>query len=160
MAIEKVKEYFKAYGIQDRIQELADSSATVELAAQALGCEPCRIAKTLAFTVGETPVLIVTAGDVKIDNAKYKARFGTKAKMLSPEEVERQIGHSVGGVCPFAVPEEVSVYLDASLTRFETVFPACGSSNSAIELTIPELEQYSSYKEWIDVGKNSETAAV
>ena len=133
--------------------EFEVSSATVELAAQALHCEPCRIAKTLSFHVGERIVLIVAAGDVKIDNPKYKAKFGTKAKMLSYEEAEPLIGHAVGGVCPFAVNEGVEVYLDESLKRFETVFPACGSSNSAIELTIPELEQYSKYVEWIDVCK-------
>ena len=154
MAIEKVREYFKKYGIENRIQEFEVSSATVELAAKALNCEPCRIAKTLSFTVNGQPILIVTAGDVKIDNHKYKAQFGTKAKMLSPEEAETMIGHAVGGVCPFAVCGGVTVYLDDSLKRFETVFPACGSSNSAIELTIEELEKYSSFHSWIDVCKS------
>lgn len=153
MAIEKVKEYFRGYGIEDRIQEFDVSSATVELAAKALHCEPQRIAKTLSFLVGEEAVLIVTAGDMKIDNPKYKAAFGKKAKMLSPDEVESLVGHAVGGVCPFAVKEGVKVYLDESLKRFATVFPACGSSNSAIELTISELEKYSGYREWIDVCK-------
>lgn len=153
MAIEKVKEYFKNRGIEKRIQEFEVSSATVVLAAQALGCEECRIAKTLSFHVHERIVLVVTAGDAKIDNAKYKAFFGAKAKMLSFEEAEPLIGHAVGGVCPFAVNENVEVYLDESLKRFETVFPACGSSNSAIELTIAELEEYSGYLEWIDVCK-------
>ena len=153
MAIEKVKEYFKNRGIEKRIQEFEVSSATVVLAAQALGCEECRIAKTLSFHVHERVVLVVTAGDAKIDNAKYKAFFGAKAKMLSFEEAEPLIGHAVGGVCPFAVNENVEVYLDESLKRFETVFPACGSSNSAIELTIAELEEYSGYLEWIDVCK-------
>ena len=129
------------------------SSATVELAAKALNCEPERIAKTLSFLVGEEAVLVVAAGDTKIDNPKYKAQFGTKAKMLSPDQVVEMVGHAVGGVCPFAIKEGVKVYLDESLKRFETVFPACGSSNSAIELTIPELEQYSSYVEWVDVCK-------
>lgn len=154
MAIEMVKEFFSKYGMADRIRELEESSATVELAAQALGCEPGRIAKTLSFSVNGLPVLIVAAGDAKIDNARYKAQFGVKARMLTPDEVETLIGHAVGGVCPFAVNEGVSVYLDASLKRFQTVFPACGSGNSAIELTIPELEQYSGFVSWIDVCKN------
>lgn len=153
MAIEKVKEYFKKYDMEEKVLEFDVSSATVELAAEALHCEPCRIAKTLSFFVGEKPILIVTAGDVKIDNAKYKARFGKKAKMISAEEVEAVIGHGVGGVCPFAIHENVTVYLDESLKRFPTVFPACGSSNSAIELTMEEMEQYSGYEEWVDVCK-------
>lgn len=153
MAIEKVKEYFTKIGIADRIREFDVSSATVELAAQALACEPCRIAKTLSFLVDGKAVLIVAAGDAKIDNPKYKARFGTKAKMLAPDEVETLIGHGVGGVCPFAVNEGVEVYLDESLKRFDTVFPACGSSNSAIELTIGEMEQYSGFTSWVDVCK-------
>ncbi len=153
MAIEKVKEYFSQYGLEDRVQEFEVSSATVELAAQALHCEPCRIAKTLSFLVNGDPILIVAAGDAKIDNPKYKARFAAKAKMLSPEEAKELVGHAVGGVCPFAVHEGVTVYLDESLKRFETVFPACGSSNSAIELTIKELEQYANYAAWIDVCK-------
>ena len=153
MAIEKVKAYFGKYGMEERVQEFDVSSATVELAAAALHCEPQRIAKTLSFMAGERAVLIVTAGDTKIDNAKYKAKFGKKAKMLTPEEVEMLVGYAVGGVCPFAVNEGTEVYLDVSLKRFETVFPACGSSNSAIELTIPELEQYSGYTGWVDVCK-------
>ena len=153
MSIEKVKAYFAQYGMQERILEFPVSSATVELAAEALHCEPCRSAKTLSFMVGEKPVLIVAAGDTKIDNPKYKAQFGTKAKMLTPEQAETLVGHAVGGVCPFAVQPGVAVYLDASLKRFETVFPACGSSNSAIELTIPELERYSGYTAWVDVCK-------
>ena len=153
MSIEKVKAYFAQYGMQERILEFPVSSATVELAAEALHCEPCRIAKTLSFMVGEKPVLIVAAGDTKIDNPKYKAQFGTKAKMLTPEQAETLVGHAVGGICPFAVQPGVAVYLDASLKRFETVFPACGSSNSAIELTIPELERYSGYTAWVDVCK-------
>lgn len=153
MAIEKVKAYFTKYGIADRIQEFPVSSATVELAAEALQCEPCRIAKTLSFMIPEGPILIVAAGDAKIDNPKYKAQFGTKAKMLTPEEVLTLIGHGVGGVCPFAVHDGVTVYLDVSLKRFDTVFPACGSSNSAIELTVAELEQYSCFAAWIDVCK-------
>lgn len=153
MAIEKVKEYFKKYGMEERVLEFDVSSATVELAAAALHCEPQRIAKTLAFMVDGHAVLVVAAGDTKIDNPKYKARFGTKAKMLSPEEAETIVGHAVGGVCPFAVNEGVDVYLDISLKRFETVFPACGSSNSAIKLTITELEEYSGYIGWVDVCK-------
>lgn len=151
MAIEKVREYFKKWNMEDRIQEFDVSSATVELAAQALHCEGARIAKTLSFHVGDQAILIVTAGDTKIDNAKYKATFGTKAKMLSFEEVEPLIGHGVGGVCPFGIKEGVKVYLDESMKRFQTVFPACGSANSAIELTIPEMEQYSGYEKWVDV---------
>jgi prolyl-tRNA editing enzyme YbaK/EbsC (Cys-tRNA(Pro) deacylase) len=156
MAIEKVREFFRTFGMEDKILEFEVSSATVELAAAALGCEGKRIAKTLSFMVGEKPVLIVAAGDARIANPKYKAEFGTKAAMLSFEEAEKLIGHAVGGVCPFAVNEGVSVYLDESLKRFETVFPACGSSNSAIELSIPELEKYSGFEEWIDVCKDWE----
>ena len=129
------------------------SSATVELAAKALNCEGCRIAKTLSFMAGEQPILVVTAGDAKIDNSKYKAEFGKKAKMLTAEEVLSIIGHEIGGVCPFAVGEGVKIYLDESLKRFSTVFPACGSHNSAIELTISELEKYSNYDKWVDVCK-------
>ena len=143
MSIEKVRVAFAAQGIADRIRELDESSATVALAAQALGCEPGRIAKTLSFQGKEQPMLIVAAGDGKIDNHRFKERFGVKAKMLAAEEVPEKIGHAVGGVCPFAVNEGVEVYLDDSLRRFETVFPACGSSNSAIEMTLPELEHYS-----------------
>lgn len=154
MAIEKVKAYFKKFGMENKIQEFKVSSATVELAAQALHCEPCRIAKTLSFSVNEHPILIVAAGDAKIDNSKYKAQFKTKAKMLLPEDTETIIGHKAGGVCPFAVNENIDVYLDESLKRFQTVFPACGSDNSAIELTIPELEQYTQMTAWVDVCKN------
>ena len=154
MSIERVKEYFGKYNMADRIQEFEVSSATVELAALALNCEGCRIAKSLTFKVSDQPIMIVVAGDAKIDNAKYKAQFAAKAKMLTAEEAVELIGHAVGGVCPFAVNEGVTVYLDESLKRFETVFPACGSSNSAIELTIPELEKYSGYDSWIDVCKN------
>lgn len=153
MAIDKVKEYFKQYNIEDRIQEFDVSSATVELAAMALGCERKRIAKTLSFLVDNKALLVVAAGDAKVDNPKYKATFSCKAKMLNYEQVEELVGHAVGGVCPFAIPEDVTVYLDESLKRFETVFPACGSSNSAIELTIAELEKYSNAKGWVDVCK-------
>ncbi|NBK93392.1 YbaK/EbsC family protein [bacterium 1XD21-13] len=153
MSIEIVRKYFASYGMEDRIREFQVSSATVELAAQAVGCIPARIAKTLSFKVGEEPILIVAAGDAKIDNRKYKDQFGKKAVMLSQEEVAEKIGHAVGGVCPFGIPDTVSVYLDISMKRFETVFPAAGSSNSAIELTMEELMQYSHAKEWIDVCK-------
>lgn len=153
MAIEKVKEFFSKYDMADRILEFDVSSATVELAAAALGCEPERIAKSLSFLVDDGPVLVIAAGDARIDNPKYKTQFGTKAKMLSPEQVETLVGHAVGGVCPFGVNPGVKTYLDVSLKRFQTVFPACGSSNSAIELTLAELEQYSSYLDWIDVCK-------
>jgi len=153
MAIERVKAYFREQGMEERIQEFDVSSATVELAAAALHCEPQRIAKTLSFMVDGNVILIVVAGDAKIDNSKYKVQFGTKARMLLPQDVETLVGHAVGGVCPFAVNKGVNVYLDVSLKRFETVFPACGSSNSAIELTIPELERYSGYTYWVDVCK-------
>lgn len=153
MSIEKVKEFFKQYDMDNRIKEFDVSSATVELAAEALNCEPCRIAKTLSFMVDDKVILIVTAGDAKIDNAKYKKKFAKKAKMLSREEVEDLVGHGIGGVCPFAVNEGVTIYLDESLKRFDTVFPACGSSNSAIEVTIDEMEKYSNYEEWVDVCK-------
>lgn len=157
MAIDKVKAYFKKYGIDSKIQEFDTSSATVELAARALNCEPERIAKSLSFKIDDKGILIVTAGDVKIDNSKYKSVFHVKAKMLSTDEVEELIGHAIGGVCPFGIKENVDVYLDVSLKRFKTVYPACGSSNSAIELTIEELEKYSNYIEWVDVCKGAHT---
>ncbi|MGN0661361.1 MAG: YbaK/EbsC family protein [Oscillospiraceae bacterium] len=153
MSVEKVKEYLKKWDMDGKIREFDVSSATVELAAKALGCAPERIAKSLTFKVGDRAVMIVAAGDARINNPKYKAFFGTKAKMLTPDEVTELVGHSVGGVCPFAINDGVEVYLDSSLKRFETVFPACGSSNSAIELSIEELEKYSQFKEWIDVCK-------
>lgn len=154
MAIEKAKCYLKQWNMDERILEFDVSSATVALAAAALGCEGKRIAKTLSFKIEEQPILIVTAGDAKIDNKKYREQYGAKAKMLNPEEVETMIGHAVGGVCPFGIHEGVTVYLDESLRRFETVFPACGSDNSAIELTIPELEELSRYKSWVNVCKD------
>lgn len=156
LSIEKVREFFAGFGIEERILEFEVSSATVELAAAALGCEGKRIAKTLSFMVGEEPVLIVAAGDARIANPKYKAQFKTKAAMLSYDDAERLIGHAVGGVCPFAVNEGVKIYLDESLRRFETVFPAAGSSSSSIELSIPELEKYSGAVGWIDVCKDWE----
>lgn len=156
MAIEKVRAFFSEFGMADKIQEFETSSATVELAAEALHCEPAHIAKTLSFDLKkkEQAILVVAAGDTKVDNKKFKAQFGEKAFMLAADDVTERIGHSVGGVCPFAVNPEVTIYLDVSLKRFTTVFPACGSSNSAIELTIPELEQYSGCQNWVDVCKN------
>ncbi len=153
MSIDKARAYLKNFGADERILEFDVSSATVALAAQALGCEECRIAKTLSFHLNDGVILIVTAGDAKIDNAKYKATFGTKAKMLSFDEVEPLVGHAVGGVCPFGVNDGVKTYLDESLKRFDTVFPACGSDNSAIELTLDELEKYSNCVGWVDVCK-------
>lgn len=153
MSIERVKAYFASVGLADRVREFDVSSATVELAALALGCEGKRIAKTLSFMGPAGPLLVVAAGDARIDNAKFKAQFGLKAKMLTPEQAVELVGHAVGGVCPFAVNEGVEVWLDESLKRFETVFPASGSSNSAIELTIPELEKYAAPKGWVDVCK-------
>ena len=159
MSIEKVREYFRTQGIEDRILEFDVSSATVELAARAVGCEAARIAKTLSFMVDGAPVLIVAAGDAKVDNPKYKRQFAAKAKMLTAAEAAELVGHAVGGVCPFAVNPGVKVYLDVSLKRFGTVYPAAGSSNSAIELTIPELEQYAGSLAWVDVCKNWQPAA-
>ncbi len=153
MSIEKVREYFKKNNMENRIKEFEVSSATVELAAKAVNCEPARIAKTLSFKIDEKPILIVIAGDAKIDNHKYKERYGKKAKMLTHEEVLNLIGHPVGGVCPFAINDGVEVYLDESLKRFKTIYPACGSSNSAIELSIEELEKYSNYSSWVNVCK-------
>lgn len=158
MSIEKVKCYFESLHKAERILELAQSSATVALAAEALHVEPARIAKTLSFLVEGSPILIVTAGDARIDNAAYRHFFGCKAKMLNPEEAKELIGHEVGGVCPFAVNEGVIVYLDESLKRFETVFPACGSSNSAIELSIEELQQDSKAIGWLCVTKDWQDA--
>lgn len=152
MSIELVRAFMRERNMEDRILEFDVSSATVALAAEAVGCAPERIAKTLSFLVDGGAVLVVAAGDARVDNPKFKAQFHTKAKMLTPEEVVNLVGHAVGGVCPFAVNEGVKVYLDESLRRFETVFPACGSANSAIELSLPELEQLSG-GEWIDVCK-------
>ena len=154
MSIEKVRAYFQGFGVADRIMEFPVSSATVELADQALGVEGARIAKSMSFKIGEDPIIIVMAGDARVDNSKYKAQFHTKAKMLTHEEAHELIGHDVGGVCSFALPENVKTYLDVSLKRFATVFPAAGSSNSAIEFTCEELERYSSnFVEWVDVCK-------
>lgn len=156
MAIDKVRAYFSKYNMEDRIVEFDSSSATVELAAEVAGCEPKRIAKTMSFIVDKKPILVILAGDARIANAKFKAIFNTKAKMIPASEVEELIGHAIGGVCPFAVNEGVKVYMDESLKRFETVFPAAGSSNSAIELTIAELEKYSNSVGWVDIGKDWE----
>lgn len=156
MSIERVRAYFEPLGMGDRIMEFEVSSATVELAAQALHTEGKRIAKTLSFKKDEGCMLILMAGDCKIDNRKFKDRFAMKAKMLTPEEVDQMVGHSIGGVCPFGVPEGVEVYLDVSLRRFETVFPAAGSANSAIEMNMEELFTYSKALDWVDVGKDWE----
>lgn len=153
MSIDRARAHLAKFGLADSIQEFTVSSATVELAAEALGCAPERIAKTLSFAVGERTVLIVAAGDARVDNTKFKAQFHTKAKMLPADEVEARVGHAVGGVCPFGVNEGVEVYLDRSLRRFETVFPAAGSANSAVELTIPALEQCAAPCEWVDIAK-------
>jgi len=156
MSIEKVREYFKQYDKESDILEMESSTATVELAAQALGTAPARIAKSLSFQDGDSAMVIVVAGDAKIDNKKFKNEFGFKAKMLSPDDAIRFTGHAVGGVCPFALPKDIKVFLDDSMKRFETMFPACGSSNSAIELTLEELDEYSKAIKWIDVCKDWE----
>ena len=153
MAIDKVRNYLKQFNLDNKILEFNTSSATVELAAETLNCEPGRIAKTMSFLVNDKPILIVLAGDIKIDNSKYKAEFHTKAKMIPYENVENVIGHAAGGVCPFGINDGREVYLDESLKQYETVFPACGSSNSAIELTIKQLEETSKYLKWINIGK-------
>lgn len=158
MSIEKVRKHLASFDADARIREFSVSSATVELAAAALGCEPARIAKTLSFGLGESVILVVAAGDARIDNRKYKERFGEKARMLPHKEVAAAVGHEVGGVCPFAVAEGVRVYLDRSLLRFATVFPAAGSSNSAIELTTDELARFVGECEWVDVCRLPESA--
>ena len=156
MSIQRVKEYFCTLGMEKRVWEFETSSATVELAAETLGVRPARIAKTLSFALGEGCVLVVAAGDARVDNRKFKDQFGTKAKMLAYDEVERLTGSEVGGVCPFALPKPTPVYLDGSLKRFATVFPACGSTNSAIELTCEELFRVSNAVAWVDVCKDWE----
>lgn len=153
MAIEKVHTYFKQFNLEDQIRILDTSSATVQEAALALGCEPERIAKSLSFTGNDETILVVAAGDAKVDNAKFKSQFTVKPRMLRADEVEEKIGHAIGGVCPFAVNGGVAVYLDESLKRFDTVFPACGSSNSAIEFNIEDLDKYSNNRQWVDVCK-------
>lgn len=154
MSLENAKEYLKGYGLENNIMEFNISSATVEEAAKALNCEEKEIAKTLSFLVNDEPILIVVAGDKKIDNPKYKAEFNTKAKMIPFDEVEGYTGHKPGGVCPFGIKENVKVYLDDSLKRFNVIYSACGSSNSAVKLTIEELEKVSNYEKWIDVCKD------
>ena len=154
MAYDKVKEYFEHIGLGQRVKVLDHSSATVELAAQAIGCEPKQIAKTMSLLLGEKAILIVTAGDAKVDNKKYKETFHQKAKMIPGEKVEEYIGHAPGGVCPFAVNPDVKVYLDESLRRFEIVYPAAGSGHSAVELSVDELERCSGSEGWVDVCKN------
>ncbi|MCH4157528.1 MAG: YbaK/EbsC family protein [Acidaminococcaceae bacterium] len=159
MSVALASKYLSQFGLDKKIITFATSSATVELAAQAAGCEPARIAKTLSFMTKTGPILIVTAGDTKIDNAKYKAQFGCKAKMLSADEVEPLIGHAIGGVCPFGVKDGVKIYLDVSMKRFTTVFPACGEHNNAIELTPAEMETYTPNQGWIDVCKGWQAQA-
>ena len=156
MAIDKVREYFRKYNMEDRVQEFDVSSATVEEAAKALNTEGKRIAKTMSFKLQDKIILVVLAGDARISNSKYKQTFHEKCHMLPFEEVEPLVGHPVGGVCPFAINDGVRVYLDESLKRFETVFPACGSASSAIELSIPELEKYSNPVSWVDVSNYEE----
>ncbi len=154
MSIEKVRAYFRQWpGMEEKILEFPVSSATVAEAAKAVGTEERRIAKTLSFMLDDGPILVVAAGDAKVDNKKYKSTFHKKASMLKVDELTELVGHPVGGVCPFGIKEGVRVYLDQSLRRFPSVFPACGSANSAIELTIPELEIYSRFEEWVDVCK-------
>lgn len=156
MSLEKAKAHLEALGLGDRVMEFSVSSATVSEAAIAVGCTGAEIAKTLSFDVNGEAILIVTAGDTKIDNQKYKAKFATKAKMLPFEEVEAKTGHAVGGVCPFGINDGVTVYLDESMKRFDIVYPACGNAASAVRLTIAELERASGYTEWIDVCKSAE----
>ena len=153
MSIERARAHLRKHGLEDRIQEFTVSSATVALAAQALGCEPARIAKSLSFEKGESAILVIAAGDARIDNAKFKQRFGVKAKMLSADKVEPLIGHGIGGVCPFGVTEGIEVYLDESMKRFETVYPAAGTAASAVHLTLSELERASEALGWVDVTK-------
>lgn len=153
MAFEKAKAYLTARGYGDRVQEFDVSSATVELAAKAVGTEPGKIAKSLTFKLEEDIIMILCAGDARIDNSKYKKHFGIKAKMPDAAAVEARVGHAVGGVCPFGIPDDLTVYLDESLKRYDVVYPACGSDNSAVELSIPELEEVSRYTAWIDVCK-------
>jgi len=162
MSIEAAREHLRGFGVEDRLQEFSVSSATVALAAEAVGCEAARIAKTLSFLAPEnmddpSAVLVVAAGDARVDNAKFKAHFGYKARMVPPERAEGLVGHAVGGVCPFGIPPAVEVWLDASLKRFSTVFPACGSANSCIELTLPELEEFSGASGWVEVCVSRET---
>ena len=153
MSIERARVHLRKHGLEEIIQEFTVSSATVALAAEALGCEPARIAKSLSFEKGESAILVIAAGDARIDNARFKQRFGVKAKMLSAEKVEPLIGHGVGGVCPFGVNEGVEIYLDESMKRFETVYPAAGTAASAVHLTLEELERASEALGWVNVTK-------
>ncbi len=153
MSLQKAKEYLAQFNLADKVQEFNVSSATVELASKALNCEPGKIAKSLTFKLDDKPIMILVAGDKRIDNRKYKNKFNKKAKMLTPDEAKTLIGHSVGGICPFGVNDGIEIYLDESLKDYSTVFPACGSSNSAIELSIEKLEEVVPYKEWIDISK-------
>ena len=155
MSIENVRKYLKKYDLDDKVIELADETGTVEQAAAALGCEGKQIAKTMAFNVLDKAVLVLLAGDTKVDNSKFKAFFGVKAKMLTAEELDNLVGHKMGGVCPFDVKEDVKVYLDESLKRFEIVYPAAGTDHSAVKLTIPELEKYSNHTQWVDICKSN-----
>ncbi|NLY20253.1 MAG: YbaK/EbsC family protein [Tissierellia bacterium] len=156
MSIERARKYFSEMGIEDRVREFEVSSATVEKAAEAVGCEPMRIAKSLSFMIKGVPTIVVVAGEARIDNRKFKDEFLAKAKMIDPNELEELVGHEMGGICPFGIKDGVDVFLDISLKLFETVFPACGSDNSAIELSIEEMEKYSNYIKWVDVCKNWE----
>lgn len=160
MSVERVRSYLAAFGAAERVLEFDTSSATVEMAAQAVGCPSGQIAKTLAFLLNGQAILVVAAGDARVDNSRYKARFGAKAAMLTPQQAVELVGYAVGGICPFAVPDGVSVYLDASLRRFAQVYPACGSSNSAIRLTLPELEQFSLSVDWVDVCKDWQSPSI
>lgn len=153
MSFAAAKEHLKKFGFESRIMEFDVSSATVSLAAKAINCKEEEIVKTLSFIVNGKPILIAVSGDSKIDNAKFKSEFQTKAKMIPFDEVGKMTGHAAGGVCPFGVNEETEVYLDISLKQFATVYPACGSSNSAVKLTVNELETASCYKKWVDVCK-------
>lgn len=154
MSLENVKQYFKSAGLDERVIALEKSSATVEEAAEAIGCQPKQIAKTMSFFLDEKPILIVTAGDAKVDNKKYKNTYHQKARMIPGDQVERSVGHAPGGVCPFAVNPDVTVYLDVSLKRFERVYPAGGNGHSAVDLSLEELAKYSNYTGWVDVCKD------
>lgn len=154
MSLEKVKAHFAAFGLEDRVVDLAESSATVALAAKAIGCEEARIAKTLSFLIGEEPILIVAAGDAKVDNHKFKETFHTKAKMIPGADCEKYLGFRPGGVCPFGLPVPVAVWLDVSLRRFDIVYPAAGTDHSMVRLSLPELETCANARGWVDVCKN------
>ncbi len=153
MSFEKARNYLKKYGLDNNVMEFSVSTATVEEAAKAINCKEQEIAKTLSFIVEEKPILIVVSGDSRVDNGKYKAEFNTKAKMIPFDNVEQMVGHAVGGVCPFGVNDDVAIYLDNSLKRFETVYPACGSSNSVIKLTLEQLQKIINYEKWVDICK-------